>query len=292
MIKDNKGIERYSIPTKIYDLLMRIKEKITKEDQECWVCFGGSTGTGKSLKSMQWMFPIFRGLTNDHTCFDKKEFIDAIIDAKKGTGIICDESISVLFSRQSMTKQGRLIAQLINQIRQKNLAIFLNIPMVLNLDWTAIDKLNVYVHVWESRKMLNGRLVTFKGNAAVYPELPGNQYRTRIVDYLKKKRRNPLYSYKRPMEWCTVKGEPIGKTFKKPWYPVNEAQYRVKKASILKDYKIGKGSKADNTTIERDKAIYYMKNDADLSEKQIAMRIGMTKSSVHRAIHRVKGLNA
>ena len=95
MIKDNKGIERYSLPQNIHGVLMKIKEKITKEDQEVWLCFDGSTGTGKSLMAQRWMFAIFPGLRIEHVCFDKQEFIDAVLNSEKSTGIICDESISV-----------------------------------------------------------------------------------------------------------------------------------------------------------------------------------------------------
>lgn len=288
MIKDNDGIERYSLTQKEYDFVMRGKEKITKEDQEFWVCFGGDTGTGKSLKSMQYMFPIFRGLSIKHVCFDKEETITAIIEAKKGTGLILDESISILFSRASMTTQGRLIAELIAQIRQKNLAIFLNIPEVLSLDWIAQRKLNAYIHVWESRYKIGSKLTTFKGNGAIYPELPSEPYRTKIIDYMKKKRSNPLHTPHRPEPWITIKGNPIGEDHKKPWYPVDEAQYREKKESILDKYKPGH-KEVSKELAQRDKAIYLLKEHTGKTYRELQEMLGLSISTLHDTIKRYKG---
>jgi ABC-type uncharacterized transport system YnjBCD ATPase subunit len=174
MIKDKEGVERYSLSENEVQLLDRIKEKITKEDQEVWVCFGGDTGCGKSLKSMWWMYYIHPELNINQVCFSKEEFINAVIAAKPSTGIIADEAISIFFSRASMTKEGRLITELANQIRQKNLAIFLNVPNVVSLDGLIQEKLNAYIHIWESRENKADGKVTIKGNGAVYVEMNKN----------------------------------------------------------------------------------------------------------------------
>jgi len=292
MIKDNDGVERYYLKQQVYDLLMRVKEKITEEDQECWICFGGDTGCGKSLMSMRWMFPIFRELTINEVCFDKKEFINCVLQAKKGTGIICDESISILFSRGSMTKEGRLIAELIAQIRQKNLAVFLNIPQVISLDWTAQHKLNAYVHVWESRRVTNGNIRTLKGNAAVYPEMSNKPYRTKIIDYMRRKKANPMMVKKRPSPLCTVEGDMIGGNCKKPWYPVEESKYREKKESVLKKYDPDKPKLTplqERQMKQRDKAIILLREQLGMSFGEIAKALDMSKSGVHDLFLRNKG---
>ncbi len=288
MIRDNKGIERYSLTEPEYKFIMRGKEKITHEDQEFWVAFGGDTGVGKSLKSMLHMFPIFPGLTVKEICFDREEFVNCVLEAKKGTGIICDESISVFFSRSSMTKEGRLVSELAAQIRQKNLAIFLNIPEVISLDWTIQKKLNAYIHCWESRKKIGGKLKTIKGNCAIYPEIPGAPYRTRILDYIRKKRSNPLHTQHRPDYWITTPGNPIGEGFKRPWYPVDEAAYRKKKEAILDKYAPGH-VETSKQTIMRDKAIYLLKEHTGKSFRELQDMLDMPRTTIQDAIRRYKG---
>lgn len=282
-IHDQKGVYRYSVDDTVYQILQRLKQKITEEDQEAWVAFGGDTGSGKSLKAQHWMHVIYPGLKVNHICFDRDEFIEAVITAKKGTGIIADEGISIFFSRASMTKEGRLIAELVAQIRQKNLAIFLCIPEPLSLDWTVRNKLNLYVHVWENRETIGNRIVTLKGNAAVYPEMPGAPFATKLFNHIRVKKSNPMAKGKRPAPYCHEKGNPIGKTFKKPWYPVGEEPYRAKKEDVLKKY-MAKKAAPDKNLLIRNRALKMLEEETNLSKRSIASRLEMPWSTFKRAI--------
>ena len=50
MIKDDKGIERFSLSTKLNDMVIRIKEKTTKEDSMVIGILWGGVGGGKSIR--------------------------------------------------------------------------------------------------------------------------------------------------------------------------------------------------------------------------------------------------
>ncbi len=286
MIKDREGKERYSIDKGVHKLLLRLKEKVKKEDQEAWVGFGGDTGSGKSLKAQHWMYSIFPGISIKEICFSKEEFINAVLDAKKGTGIIADEGISIFFSRASMTKEGRLIAELIAQIRQKNLIVFLCIPEPLTLDWTVQKKLDVFVHVWENRVKKNGRFVTLKGNAALFPELPSLPLKSLLFNYLRVKKSNPSnYKNRRPSPALYEKGNPIGKTFKKPWYPVGEKEYRKKKEGVLEKYRAK--TEGEEVNKDREVSIKLMTElrKRGVSYRNIATACGKSVSTVHDTIN-------
>jgi hypothetical protein len=269
MIKDRKGKERFYIEENINKFLMRLKEKVTKEDQEVWVAFGGDTGVGKSLKAQQWGYVIDSTINIKRVCFDKDEFINAILEAKKGEVIVADEGIAIFFSRASMTREGRLIAELVAQIRQKNLVIFLCIPEPLSLDWTVQRELNAYVHIWESReeREFEGKkkIVTMKGNAAIYPEIPGFSLKSRLFQYLRIKKGNPHAKIRRPEPMLFQKGNAIGPNCKKPFYPVGEEGYRKKKESVLEKYrtkdKDDRTEKQKKDQLVRDRAIYLFKQD-------------------------------
>ena len=182
-----------------------------------------------------------------------------------------------------MTKEGRLVSELSAQIRQKNLAIFLNIPEVLTLDWTIIKKLNAYIHVWESRKIINKKLTTIKANAAVYPELPSNPFRTKIITYMRRKRSNPMLSQSRPFPAVVEPGNPIGENFKKPWYPVPEDKYRAKKESILDKYDVKKGV-IPSSMMQRNKAMALLKERTTMSIREIAKALNMGRNAVDNGI--------
>ena len=187
-----------------------------------------------------------------------------------------------------MTREGRLIAELIAQIRQKNLAIFLNIPSVLTLDMTAQDKLNALVHVFEGRYKINDRMVTHKGNAHVFMD---PRY---ILSCLRRKRINPVMSDTKVYPTYTVKGDPIGDTFKKPWYPVGEEAYRAKKENILEKYRhVLKGGAPISTEggVIRKKAspeVVMALISAGYTIKHVAKELSTSESTVKRIIARFK----
>lgn len=293
MITDSNGVERYSLDKTIYKMLLRAKQKVTEEDQEVWFGLGGDTGTGKSVLAQHWLHSVFKGLAIEQVCFDKDEFIKAVLEAKRGTGIIGDEGIAIAFSRGAMTREGKIIAELINQIRQKNLIIFMCCPNVLNLDETVRQKLDVYVHIWENRQRINGKMYTLKGNADVYPEFRGGiPFRTQIIQYFKAKRSNPLKFITKPTPYIRIKGTPIGDNRAKPWYPVGEEPYRTKKEAILKKYlKTDKKTnpRETKTQLERDAFMNELHNEFHVPQVELCKIATMPKQTVNTAIHRNKG---
>jgi hypothetical protein len=285
MIKDNEGIERYSLSTDIYTLTQVIKNKINNDDSQFLCIISGGVGSGKSLFA-QWLgFAIDPTLSEDRICFNKKEFIDAILKYRNKV-IIADEGIAVFFSRASMTKEGRLISELMAQIRQKNLCILICIPEILTMDWTILKAANMAVHVWEDKKKINNRTVTIKGNCAVYPELPNDPFKTKIVNYLKKKRNNPFAKVYRPNPWATQPGTPKAEGFKEPWYPIGEEVYRQKKEAVLQKYrvkeeeepKINKKSIREHTQIEFIRRI--LNKNPNKSDGDIAEMVGYSRQRV------------
>ena len=236
MIKDTNGTERFSLPTEAYKFCNRIKQKIQHEDQQVLGIIWGGVGSGKSILAQHWGYAIDPTLDITKVCFTKEEFVDAIINSKHQV-VIADEGISMFFSRASMTKEGRLMSELMAQIRQKNLCVLICVPDVMSMDWLVLNATNFVLYVWESRKEMSGRLVTTKGNAALYPELPGNPFKSRIIQYQRVKRKSFHKKLRRPTEYCQFPGSPIGETFKPAWYPVGEAGYKKKKEAILDKYK-------------------------------------------------------
>lgn len=289
-ICDKEGKQRFSISTRLHEFLMKIKHRIHNDDSEYWIGLYGNTGCGKSVRAMQFGYVIDENINVDQVCFDKDEFIKAVISAKKGMVIVGDEAISLFFNRSAMTKDSRMIMELINQIRQKNLCIILCIPNVLNLDTNIQEKINCGIHVWESRK--DGK--TVKGNCALYPNGMDLRMWERLIRTLKAKRINPAVRIKMPKPFLREKGDYIGKLSQPVWYPVGEMEYRKKKESILEKY-LKKDivpelkpltERQQRQLQQRNNAIVLLKNKG-VSMKEIATTLGVGYDEVGKLIRKV-----
>lgn len=293
MIKDKDGIERFSISTDLHNFIERAKEKIHKDDDMVIGVLWGKVGCGKSLRAMHMAYamdPTLDETAISRVCFDKEEFINAVLDNRKKV-IIADEGISLFFSRAAMTKESRLMQEMMAQIRQKNLIVLICVPELLSLDWLIIKSANFICGIWESRKNINGRMVTIKGNMEVYPEIPGNDYKTRIFQYLRTKRSNSFSKkLRRPRPPLMEPGNPVGDGFKKAWYPVGEEEYRKKKEAILDKYRgkkevLGVSKNKPMKTIKKeiikDIIINAKKNNPEFTDRNIAKVLGYSRRRVH-----------
>lgn len=297
MVKDNEGIERFSLSSDMYNLVLQIKKKIHEDDSQFLSVIWGDVGCGKSVLAQHLGFAIDPTLSEDRICFTKQEFIDAVVKYRNKV-IIADEGIALFFSRASMTKEGRLMSELMAQIRQKNLCILICVPEVLSLDWLILKSTDLVMYVWENKQVINGRHVTMKGNAALFPEIAGYPFRTRIIHYLKTKKRNPYAKIGRPTPWITHKGNPKGEGFKQPWYPVGEEIYRKKKESILDKYRVKASTNETKVRSQTKKKqemqeliIQAKDRHPDLTDEIIAKVLGYSRQRVNSLRNEVVNAN-
>jgi len=192
-----------------------------------------------------------------------------------------------------MTKEGRLVAEIANQIRQKNLCVMLCVPEVLSLDWLIQKKLNCIVLIWENRRQQGDHKITIKGCCAVYPEIPNLPLKSLFINYQRKKKVNPMLPNRPPQPMFQEPGDGITK---KPWYPFGESAYRAKKESVLEKYRQKEdGDKKTGVKVvevvkekekpitERDikeKMIYDLRTHQKHSFRKISSLIGMPKSTI------------
>ena len=243
---------------------LRIRRRLKEDDTDVLMIYDGDTGSGKSLAAMRAGYVVSSSKLNiNHICMDASEFIEAILESKKGQVIIADEAISMFFSRAAMTKEARLMQELMAQIRQKNLCIILCVPDVLTLDKLILNKARIYINVTENRiTNKSGERQTIKGNMDLYFDAPNYPAKTQILEYLRTKRSNPhRLKRKRPRPIIRMKGSPVSDNV---FYPVDEKEYRKKKASILEKYRKKDKREQPHLNIvqkrlkfERDKVIYY-----------------------------------
>jgi hypothetical protein len=268
----------FACSQKLRRFMIRNKEKINKDDTQVIGVLSGLPGSGKSVRAQEFLY-----MTNPNTnitkiAFNKQEMIEGILNSRK-EGVICDEGLAVFFSRGAMTKEGRLMAEIMGECRQRNLHLILCITDVLALDSFVLSMANYVCEVWESRKEINGRDVTIKGNMCIYPKFRHNNYKDRYLSYLKIRKGNPLLKVKRPRPWLTEAGSPYGEGFKGAFYAVPEQDYKEKKEAILKKYQKSLDHKQRNQNIDYPNMDRLIK--AKVSAKRISELLNVAPVTVY-----------
>ena len=235
MIQKPDGTEAFSIQQTTYNFLQEIKRKLAQDDTEYWIGVFGNTGVGKSLLAQRWGFVIDEQINIEHVCFDKKEFVKAIVECKKGSVIIADEAISIFFNRSAMTKDSRVVMELINQIRQKNLCVIMCLPNALTADSLILPKLSAAINVYETKNKLTDGTRTIKGNVQAFVNAKNYNHCEKYINILRAKKKNPYLRMKLHPTF-QEKGGGIGGNCVIPWYPVGEIAYKAKKEGVLKKY--------------------------------------------------------
>lgn len=288
----------FAMSKRLYDFIIKCREKILNDDRLVIGILYGDVGSGKSVRGQEFAYIVSGDkITIDKIAFNKDEFVKAVLMSRQ-EAIIGDEGISIFFSRGAMTKEGRLMAELMGQCRQKNLMIIVCIPDILSVDSMVLGMSNFVAHVWESRKEINGRRVTIKGNMALYPHFRSNSFRDRLVSYLRIKKSNPLAKIKKPAPYLLEAGQPFGPGFKGAFYCVDEQAYKEKKESILNKYKRSLERKPRNNNIDypnMDKLIkagVSMKRISELLNVSLRVVMGrkatMHKKRIYKPVKRRK----
>lgn len=271
--------KKFSISKRLERFLVACKNKIENKDRMVIILLWGDPGSGKSVVAQKFAHIVSPNLISiDKIAFDKDELIRAVLACQKET-VIGDEGIALFFSRGAMSKEGRLMAELMGQCRQKNLFLPICMIDILNTDSMILKLSSAICYVWESEKLINGRMVTIKGNLALYPKFRHVNYKDRMIQYLKRKKANPFVREKRPVPYLTMPGDPFGPEFRPAFYAVDEILYRAKKDAILNKYR--------KTIINRkpqNKLIDYKTMDALLKahipQKRIALMLNVHLKTV------------
>jgi ABC-type dipeptide/oligopeptide/nickel transport system ATPase component len=268
----------FAMSKRLLSFVLKAKDKILNDDRLVIGIIYGDVGSGKSVRAHEITYIVSGDkVTLDKIAFNKDEFVKAILMARQ-EAIIGDEGISIFFSRGAMTKEGRLMAELMGQCRQKNLMILVCIPDILSVDSMVLGMSNFVCHVWESRKEINGRRVTIKGNLALYPHFRNNSFRDRLLAYLRIKKSNPLAKIKKPSPYILEAGQPYGEGFKGAFYCVDEKAYKEKKESILNKYKRSLERKPRNNNIDYRNMDKLIK--AGISNIRIAELLNVSKKVI------------
>jgi hypothetical protein len=199
-------------------------KKVVSKDWDWVVLIDGVEGGGKSVLTQQCAKEVDPTFCIERIAFTPEEFKDAIHKAKKYQAVIYDEAYTGLSSRGTMSDINKTLVQMLAEIRQKNLFVFIVMPTFFDLDrYAAIWRSKVLLHVYVDNEYERGRFCFY------------NKDRKKNLYILGKK----FYNYGKPRP--NFRGRFTN------YYAVNEEEYRAKKLKALSDHK----SKADIKEEER-----------------------------------------
>ncbi len=211
LMKTKNSQSDYYIAPQVKGMLDKGKHNVLEKDWDRVYLIDGGEGSGKSLLGLQlgkYLDPTFN---IDRVTFSGKEFSVSIDKASKGQCIIFDEAFNGLASSGATSKMNRFIVRKLMECRQKNIFIIIILPTFFLLQkYVTLFRSQCLFHVYATK---NGD----RGYYKIY-----NRLNKKLL-YLKGAK---IYSYKYPYIRNSYRF--YGK------YPINEQEYRKKKAVALR----------------------------------------------------------
>lgn len=201
-------------------------KSVIQKDWDMIFCIDGPEGSGKSVFAQQAAAYCDPSFVLERITFTPKEFEHAVKSAQKYQAVIYDEAFTGLNSRSTMSKINKALVNMLAEIRQKNLFIFVVMPTFFDLDrYVAIWRTRGLFHVYTSDKFERGFVAFF------------NRDKKKDLYILGKK----FYKYDAPKANFVARFPNI--------YMVDEAAYRSRKLASLKGREESREDEADEAVV-------------------------------------------
>lgn len=198
-----------------------IKDKVCNKDRDFVLVIDGEEGCGKSVLAMQFAKYFDPNLTMENITFDADQFMERLRNAEKNSCIVLDEAFNAANSRAAMTEVNRSMIGVATEMRQRNLFIIMVLPTFFDLDkYFALWRCRALIHVYYNKTGDRGNYIIFPKSAKKYLYLTGRKQ----------------YNYSKPKS-----PYPPCRFFN--YYPLDEEEYRKKKASAFKKRKVTRQEK-------------------------------------------------
>lgn len=156
--------------------LTAIRDDLRK-DRDCLIIVDGYEGSGKSTLTLQMAKFIDHDLTIDNVVFTPEEFRERVMKAKKGTVIVYDEAITGSRSASWAKDINKALVEMMAQVRQKNLCIFMVIPTFFEMQkYYAIHRSKALVHVYTDRMGTRGFFQVYNRNQKTRLYVAGKKF--------------------------------------------------------------------------------------------------------------------
>ena len=224
--------------------------------------------SGKSCFAFQIARYVDPSFELSRICFSAEEFAKQVMGSKKYTAIVYDEARSGLNARRAMSSINVTLTNMLAEIRQRNLFVFIVIPSAYDLDKNiSLWRCKGLFHIFE----INGD----RGYFSYY----GREKKKVLWAFYKK-----LYSY--PTSQINFHGQ------FRDFYTIPEKAYRDKKASALKNYEamlvVPKQVEEKEARRKVTKQVVDSLTARGMSKKEIAEVLGISLSMLRSDLKKIE----
>lgn len=192
--------------------LDKIKDAVRNKDRDYVMVVDGEEGCGKSVLAMQIAKYLDSKFNLDGIVFTADQFMKKIKEARRFSCIVLDEAFNASNARASLSQVNRAMLGVATEMRQQNLFIIMCIPSFFDLDkYFALWRCKSLIHVYFRKDGSRGRYILFPKTKKKYLYLYGKK----------------TYNYSKPKS-------PYPPCVFHKYYPVDELEYRQKKADAFK----------------------------------------------------------
>lgn len=144
----------------------RIRHRLHNLNEDHVITLGGRPGYGKSTLSFQIAYLIYDDFDYLDINLDVQAFIKRAVNGKKGQAITMDEGGVLFNSKNAMSKSNKILWNIFQTIRQKNMCIIICLPNLYDLD-AGLRKTRIDHHIQLTAK---GKYKAFRAEAMSYIE--------------------------------------------------------------------------------------------------------------------------
>jgi len=242
-----------------------LTKRVIKQDWDFLFVIDGIEGGGKSIFTQQVAHYVTGGnIKVEHITYSPKDFRKKVLSAPKYGAVVYDEAFRGMSARAAMTQTNRMLMGMLQEIRQKNLFIFIVLPSIWDLDkYVALHRCAGLFHI----------TVTEKRERGFFKFYNKGQITNLLRDY--KLRYKYPYSPK-------FKGR-----FTK-YSPMNKEEYLLKKGEALGHYDYGEAEASQSVKAlkysKENKILIKFLQEVGVSRQEIGDRIGLSVEGIKSRI--------
>ena len=266
MVQFNYQGRHFSIDNKLaYQLDTKIIPDLMKKDKDAVFLVDGGERKGKSVFTQTVMaylgyrMGVMINLSN--ICMTPQEFREKVEKSSKNDIVVYDEAHRGMASSRSLSEINNILKDLMMEMGQKNLCVFIVLPTFFLLDkYAALFRSRGLFHIYERKGQ--------RGYWVFYNE------KNKLKLYMKGKKE---YNYN-----CMKYPHFRGRFFNQ--YVVDEAEYRKKKGDSFKNRP--RITKQEHFMLQRDTLIYILSKEYELSSVTISKLLKKYKVTLNGSILR------